>query len=454
MNTNDNITALLHGELTDDTQLGELMHLLAVSPEKRKNLLEQIRLSRQLLRSGTTLPTPNTGVEGIWNQVMAPNISPTPNVLNGGATVAAGVNSTSTSASITATRERTKRRYLPLLLTLLFGIGGGLLLGWNLSSSNDKLNGDTSLMASSTMEPSPTTSAHSLSPTALSTSSEHIVKENVKVQEREGESLLNSKKSLSRLEQKISTLQEVLRQEQLRTSTLQEENAILRSELATLEAQKSANDSFSVQLPSYPTPDRVETRTTLPASELRDGLAQTLAAVPRMPDTTPEEKQNLVRVEARQFFRTSLPNVQGLDGSGSLVLDREVGVSIRLDDFGLPSRVGIAAGQTIFSQVFHTNTGGALNDTIIEQSPTLFYGRAYIAPHLFGTEKVISSAEIGGGGTELGPIGTIGLGVEYSLSNRVTLGGGVTSWLLWTSFKNQLHTSTNLTGHIGIYVNP
>ncbi|MGE3801348.1 MAG: hypothetical protein AB7H80_10030 [Candidatus Kapaibacterium sp.] len=454
MNTNDKITALLHGELTDDTQLGELMHLLAVSPEKRKNLLEQIRLSRQLLRSGTALPTPSAGVEGIWNQVMVPDISPTQNVVSGGAAIGTGVDSATASASITGRSEETKRRYLPLILTLLLGIGGGMLLGWNFSSSNNSLNGNSSSMVSTTTERSPTTSSHSISSTEQLPSSKQIVKEGVLVKESEGEPVPNSQKSLSRLEQKISTLQEVLSREQSRASALEEENVMLRSEIAALEMKKNASDSSPVESLPYLPSNMLEAKTTLPAIELRDGLAQTLIAVPRMPDTTPEEKENLVRVEARQFFRTSLPNVQGLDGSGSLVLDREVGASLKLDDFGLPSRVGVAAGQTIFSQVFHTNTGGAVTDTIIEQSPALFYGRAYLAPRLFGTEKIVGSAEIGGGGTELGPLGTIGLGVEYNLSKRVTLGGGVTSWLLWTSFKNQLHTSTNLTGHIGIYVSP
>jgi hypothetical protein len=40
--------------------------------------------------------------------------------------------------------------------------------------------------------------------------------------------------------------------------------------------------------------------------------------------------------------------------------------------------------------------------------------------------------------------------MEYHAGERATLHAGLSSWFLWTAFRDQLYTSTNLNGSIGI----
>ncbi len=428
MNTNHQITALLHGELTDDNQVGELMHVLAVSPEKRGALLEQIRLSRELLRSGSSLPLSKSTAEGIWSRFNTPEGS--------APTIAAAAVGTGTS------RERNRSGYLPLLLMLLLGIGGGLLAGLHLASGE----ADRQVaVVDDTGTPYRSEHSGSLHSTILAEQD---------ASQQEAPVMTSDRNRTAVLEERIAELRQLLERERMMVIVLQGENERLRSGTEEPEERGRMRDGEERDDRMLrPVPERLTAVAPsghqMQAREDRERIGTVPFA-----QQSPDRQSSPWRLEMRQFFRSSLPDVQGLDGSGNLMVDREVGASIGLERIGLPTRFGTAVGMTRFSQVYHTNTGGAPNDTIIEQSPALFYGRAYIAPRIFATDRITGTAEIGGGGTELGPVGTIGLGLEYGISDHLRINGGITSWLLWTSFRGQLHTSTNLNGHLGISINP
>ncbi|MBC8146167.1 MAG: hypothetical protein H7X80_11335, partial [bacterium] len=55
MSIHEKITALLDGELADAGEVAELMHVLAVSPEKRDLLVEQLSLKRHFASSASTV---------------------------------------------------------------------------------------------------------------------------------------------------------------------------------------------------------------------------------------------------------------------------------------------------------------------------------------------------------------------------------------------------------------
>ena len=52
-------------------------------------------------------------------------------------------------------------------------------------------------------------------------------------------------------------------------------------------------------------------------------------------------------------------------------------------------------------------------------------------------------------GKIIGPIATLGLNMEYRPIDMLSLHAGVSSWLLWTEYANQVYTSTNLNAHLG-----
>src|SRR3954470_11061497 len=58
MTIQEQITALLNGEMTDEVHVSELMHVLAVSPEKRAILVEQVAMARAFTTMGTGIVPP------------------------------------------------------------------------------------------------------------------------------------------------------------------------------------------------------------------------------------------------------------------------------------------------------------------------------------------------------------------------------------------------------------
>ena len=160
-----------------------------------------------------------------------------------------------------------------------------------------------------------------------------------------------------------------------------------------------------------------------------------------------------LQLGVRNNFRLSLPRVYGLTPAPTVLLDREVVGSIALGgaDDGLFSRVraGAAFGQTQFSMVFHSNTGGEEIDTIYEQSPQPFYGRAFLAPELVRFDRFAGLLEVGGGYSGAGGFGTVGFNIEYRPLDEIAIHAGASTWLLWTSFREAVDLSTNVNAHLG-----
>jgi hypothetical protein len=153
----------------------------------------------------------------------------------------------------------------------------------------------------------------------------------------------------------------------------------------------------------------------------------------------------------RDHFRLSLPRVFGLNASQNVLTDRELYATYRLShDGGIKG--GAAIGQTRIGLVLHSNTGGMLADTITELNPDLLYGRLFIASRILGIEewKTSLGLELGAGGTEIGPLGTFGLTVDYAPFDRWTIQAGASSWWLLSRYRQQWQSSINFNLHYGV----
>lgn len=461
MNTNEQITALLHGELTNDRSIAELMHILSVSPEKREVFLENIRLSRSLLRAGDGLAPSTAAAQGVWAQIAA---------LEPGLNVAAPLTAPAPLPAPSVERKSDWNRWgLLLLLILTFG-SGGYLIGSHGNTAPDSL-----AAAGTSATPGAAVSAGT---PAVGPKAAPFVREEGRAAATGAETEKKEEK-----EEKAQQKRAAGFPSDAATATLRGRVAELN---ALLDAERERNGRLTAEIELM--------RSSIPKADDRD-TSPSLAAIPSdslqsgvvrpHPLVTPEERQSMRaqapsasspptgvlplplpsaataarnggawRLEMRQHLRSSLPGVNGLEEGGGILGDREFGAGFRFTAIQRSMRLGVAVGGTTFAQIYHTNTGGALNDTIIEQAPALTYGRAYIAPNIFEGESFAGALELGGGFTQLGPIGTAGLNLEYRAADRVTFQAGVSSWLLWTSYRNQLHTSTNLNAHFGVSLNP
>lgn len=496
MTTNEQITALLHGELADDKSVAELMHRLSVSPEKRAAFLEQIQLSRSLLRSGGSFAPAPAAAQGVLDAIAAMEAS------DGGSMAAAGA---STDAPSPVTDEPRRRRLGLLLLLLLGALGGGYILGSTIATvGTEDTDGIAAASAEHRTESAPPDSERSLAsrnPQKNDASSQSA-------NEPSGSKGLNARPNAggpnAEMDRTISPQERATG-----TSTSSADMSIRRGTAATpadltaeLRAARAAHDDLFSQLQheravtaqlrervrqldeqiaAYTSGAEPETsnsvapietpsartRALTPAAPVTehsaaqqspladpDGASVASGRLADLPNISAADEPGLWRLEMRQFFRSSLPTVEGLSPSGDILTDREFGASIGFNALSTAVRFGVGIGKTEFAQVFHTNTGGALNDTIIEQSPRLVYGRAYVAPTIFEGESFSSALEFGVGGMEMGPIGSVGLNLEYAFTDRVRLQGGLSTWMLWTSFRNQMHTSTNLNAHVGLSITP
>ena len=467
MNISEQITALLHGELTNDKSVAELMHLLSVSPEKRTTFLEHIAVSRSLVRSGGSIAPAPSATEGVWNRIAALNTAPQ-----------------TTSAAVTqhnaVEKESRWKRYGLLLLLLLAGSGSGYMIGsYNGSASPISAapaiadapdNGapaseQTGRMNTGSMMASDLSGNNS----AIASAETEVKESNLtdEIHAQLGAANSSNAPETNQLLAQIWQLTSQIQTEQGRNQELSRQLEIFKADLREASSANNSTENIAanpalgisigdrldwpLQTSSAQLPSRV-TQETLAANRTEDALPT------RRPSTVLELQQRSDirpwRIEMRQHLRTSLPNVTGLNTPNNVLSDREIGASLQFNALHAPMRLGLAVGQTTFSQVYHTNTGGALNDTIIEQAPQLLYGRAFVAPQIFEGENFAASLEFGVGGLEIGPIGTAGINMEYRTTERVSFHGGISSWLLWTSYRNQLHTSTNLNAHLGVSLTP
>lgn len=440
MSIQEQIIALLNGDLTNQSEAAELLHVLSVSPEKRALLIEQIQMTRGYANLRANLTPPYSadtailqGLAGIDAVIGSATVAP--------ASATSADTALSTSARLWYARP-TVRAFAASLL-LVAGVG----IGYLLFNQADTITGEDIHGQSGTQ----LNVAGGVEPVVGQIDSVALLRGYVGDLQRH---LATTNQQYGAALAQIEELRNRPVQVRTRTITLHDTvlvPAILPTASASPDvASMTMDHSSAVQLsplygPSHPTIvlDSLML-VNAPAISMRSTSA---ASVPDLPSN--------YRWQAglRNHFRMSLPKLEGLPNLQNTLTDREGFISYTMQSQqGLPQlNIGAAVGETQFGLMYHTNTGGARTDTVFLTSPILNYGRLWVAPTLLSVGKNISaSLELGGGGTEVGPFGTAGLAIEYHAGERATLHAGLSSWLLWTTFRDQLYTSTNLNGSIGI----
>lgn len=441
MTIQEQIIALLNGDLTNQPEAAELLHVLSVSPEKQALLIEQIRMTRGYanLRANVTPPPAADaailqGLAGIDAAIGVPAAT------SGSATASAGV---SGSVASSLWYARPSIRAVAASLLLVAGVGIGYLL----------FNRTESRIAESA-------SGQSAAQVQLHTGGG--------ISQTDSAAMLRG--YVSQLQQQLATANQHYgvalaqidelrnRPAQLRTRTITLHDTVLipatpptalasadMAEMTIGVDSASAIQPSSLHGPSHPA-------IVLDSLMLINAPAIALrsASVASLGEASSKYRW---QVGLRNHFRMSLPKIEGLPNLQNTLTDREGFISYAMQSQqGLPQlNIGAAVGETQFGLMYHTNTGGAQTDTVFLTTPILNYGRLWVAPTLLTIgEQLSASLELGGGGTEIGPFGTAGVAMEYHAGERATLHAGLSSWFLWTAFRDQLYTSTNLNGSIGI----
>lgn len=115
MNAQENIIALLQGEMNDDSQLAELVKQLGVSSEYRRLLLEHIRLGQQVDRFVDNIIPTTQSTATLWSRIEA---------------FESNVIATKEKRNHESNLDRSNRRFWSgVLFALLLGIGLGYWLG-------------------------------------------------------------------------------------------------------------------------------------------------------------------------------------------------------------------------------------------------------------------------------------------------------------------------------------
>jgi len=422
--------------MTDEGHVAELMHVLAVSPEKRALLVEQVAMGRAFTAMGSGVVPPASADLGILKGIAA---------IDAGLAVNTPVDAPAHDAPQAAPAQVVKpaRRMLaPMLgvLCLVLGLGAGYLL-WG---------GDS--------HPAPQ---------AVATRSAGAVVVDRSAALRDSLALLRSQlltlgadhtsalRQIDALKNRPERVRVVYRD---RPVELREVAPQAQSEESTIPAMpidttivNSAQLRHALPLPSDAPPRELAASSSTTSIPMAD----------READADESEGEGTWQVGLRDNFRLSLPRVYGLAGNRSILFDKDIVATYRMGagEGGLLSsfRLGLTAGETQFSQIFHTNTGGVPIDTIIEQSPTLQYLRFLLAPELVKTAQVTGSLELGAGSTMqrfkiIAPFATVGLNLEYRPVDLLSIHAGGSTWLMWTEFRNQIYVSTNLNAHLGFAV--
>ncbi|MBL7989707.1 MAG: hypothetical protein JNJ94_16725 [Chlorobi bacterium] len=450
MTIQEQIIALLNGDLTNQPEAAELLHVLSVSPEKQALLIEQIRMARGYanLRANLTPPPAADaailqGLAGIdaaiGAPVVAPTLSPTPSTLP--------ANSSASVASSLSWYSRPSIRAVAASLLLVAGVGIGYLLFHRT---------DATIAESA--------SGQSGAQVQLQTGGDGV---------SQADSAAMLRGYVGQLQQQLATANQnygvaLAQIESLRNRPTQTRTITLRNivhdtvhdtvliaatppaAMATADVSGGVDSSSAVQPLSLHGPSH-------PAIVLDSLMLINAPAIalrsPSVASQGDAASKHRWQVGLRNHFRMSLPKIEGLPNLQNTLTDREGFISYAMQNQqGLPQlNIGAAVGETQFGLMYHTNTGGAQTDTVFLTTPILNYGRLWVAPTLLTIgEHLSASVELGGGGTEIGPFGTAGVAMEYQAGERATLHAGLASWFLWTAFRDQLYTSTNLNGSIGI----
>lgn len=450
MSINEEITALLNGDLDDESRIAELMHVLAVSPEKRNMLRQQIRMSRAFSVMGAGIVPPPSADQGILAGISAIDREMAGEAMPAGGS--AGLSAAAPAASTFATMWL--RNLVAGLVLMACGVGAGYLL-WH----------DT--------EPRQATVTHRAATPAPQVQALRPVQDD-RIVAGLRDSLAMLRGELASMTARQTTLRDraVLnadRGSNASRENVQRESIVRQTSSPAATTREDVRNVTPAETPVEQAKVNPAISTTalrsdagavpVPNEEIR-AASGTLDATSSI-DAFTEEKSapGPWQIAMRDHFRLSLPRVYGLSANRSILFDKEVllGYGLATSESSPLSTLQIAAafGETQFTQVYHTGESGRAPDLIIEQSPTVLYGRVMLASEMFRTSAFSGALELGGGlttasGAMLGPIGTFGVNVEYRPVDVIALHLGTSSWLLWTEHDGQIYTSTNLNGHLGI----
>jgi hypothetical protein len=484
MNIHEQIIAFLDGEMRDESQVAELLHVLAVAPEKQRMLIDQVQIRRSFTTFGGGLASPLAADAAILQGLHAidagfPSAGPSP------------------SASAAPPPSAPLFRYSPMLMgsvaALLITVGGviGYIFGSGGTTRSDdgvragvaatapatpggvgshvttegaRVSSSTGSVASTSGTQMPGTQARGIASGrsgdvgSSTISSGHAA--TVSVVNGSDGLVVALRDSLSRLRARYASLLAANARETRRIASSSNIAAVApRNPVAPASHDvQSVIEHGPVGATTQPTIAAVRPRTIgggVGTSEFGIAAMTPPAQMEKRPLTDAElaVPERVWQIGMRSNFRISFPRIYGIEPRPNALTDREITMTRRLDagamGLRMPMRMGIAVGGTQFSESFHTNTGGHQIDTIIEQTPSFFYGRGFIAPELISSENFGASLELGGGGTVVGPFATVGLGLEYRALDRVSVDIGLDSWLLWTKLEQQAIMSTNLNAHVG-----
>lgn len=435
MSIHEQIIGFLDGELTDQSTLAELMHVLAVSPEKREFLVEQVRLARAM---GTVAGS------------IAPSAAADAAILSAIAAIDTPMPPPSRAPAPPSPALR-NRRGLWLMIGIaavaiaLSGFAIGYLLQGDRSTTVAKLNSGSSIDRAALPRFS--------IPQAMGIDLQRTIAE-----------MLHDNSAGSKA---IAPL--LRRIEQLRASKERVRQVIVRHP-ASVESEHQAGFSayggdsnrrpLTIDQAVGPrrlwraaplTPPSLSRPAPAGSDPASRSISSTDGAIVLIDDGTGRLRQWSVGLRA--MMRLSLPRVYGLPTGQTLLTDREITFGVQLDEeaSGLkrPLQLGGAVGNTQFGQSFRRQNGGSSVSTVIEQTPNLWYGRGWISPEIISINGFSGDLELGAGGTMIGPFATIGLATEYRPIENISVGLGVSAWLLWSQFEAQNVLSANLNGHFG-----
>ncbi|HVZ40171.1 MAG TPA: hypothetical protein VHI13_12910 [Candidatus Kapabacteria bacterium] len=473
MTLHEEITALLQGDVTDPERVAELMHVLAVSPEKQSIFIEQIQLTRALTSLAGSITPPRRADHAIWQGLAAVDaaIAGTPQGAPVNASEPEPAEKPAAGARLGArfgTRGGAAVASL-LLMGLLFGVAYMLPGGTGIGERTNSAGSERAL---------PGMVRRATAADEVMLASAFMAAESPQLH------------SLTDLRSQLADL-----------------NARYQAQTHLVEALRSRGERVRVVYRDRPAVDRVDLqdaggngpqdRAMQPAAPKQlesepQGQSQAPVAIarvePRAPVTSmrsnagiseqPETARRIAmngsspldedlpaasgpwQVGVRDQFRLSLPRVYGLAGNRTILFDKELLVSYHFggeNSLLSAMRLSLAAGETQFAQIFHTNVGGQPSDSIVMQSPSLQYARLLLAPELVRTKSVTGALEIGAGLATsqlkpVGPMASFGVNLEYRPIDRFSINVGTSAWMLWSQHLTSTVVSTNLNGHLGFAV--
>jgi|GEM_PF-4424510 len=422
MNTHEQIIALLNGDLKNDSDVADLLHILSVSYEKRRTLLKQLQMSRMLNGSARTITPSHAADARLWQSIAAEKAAtPSPLPL--------------------VERDSFWRRFfsLPAALLLLLLVGISTMMGYWLRPVTE------------------TPRAYDAPSGTMSSQMRGQIQALTETTDSLQGLLVTAHDSLALLRTQNSMASGHTPSSQNRVTIFPERRSAARE---ILRAPTAETEELAIPIPKH---DRSPSDPMLQAMALRDAPVS-LSPLSRpalssrgehIPWEDAGERSDKTRWRAglRKYMRASFPQMTDLAIQQPPTSDQEIHINYKLlgterTDFEL----GLAAGQMTFAQRFHTMPSSGTQDTIVEQSPPLLYGRAFIGSPLINIGSFSTVLELSAGAASVGPLGMVGLSLEYRPVDLFAVEVGASGWMLATQFRGNTYTSFNLNAHWGLTI--